>query len=167
MKKVLINNVAAARLHGLRDMDEYLSAKEEVVNGMGYLSDMLHSARERGGEKIDTFVDELIYVLHILAEYNSLLTTLNKPNDLMPITFSSSRDPFKEDDNKPTWEFSMDCMKAYEISKLLERKGVNLDVYEIQDMTFAECASAAGMSCEGLEAAIANYREEKARHEQV
>ena len=156
MKRVLVNDVAADCLHQLRESEDYLIVKDEVANAMEYVSNMIHYSRD--GEPIDTHVDELLYVLHALAEYNSLLTCLHKHNDLSVVNFQSSRDPLEEEDNTPQGEHSLDYRGAHDICAILKEKGVDLDLKDAQEMTFAECAKLAGVSIPEMNQALYCYR---------
>ena len=157
MKKVLVNDIAASRLHALREVDEYLLAKEEVANAMEYVSNIIHYSRD--GEKIDMHADELLFVLHALAEYNDLVTILHKPNDRKEVSFSSSRNPFENKEiDMPCGKFIMDIIKAKEVSAVLKHKGINLDIDDIAEMTFAECTDLVGMNQDEMESAIYNLR---------
>lgn len=159
MRRVLVNNTAASCLHELREIEDYLLAKNEVANSMEFLSNLIHYSRD--GEPLDAHIDELLYVLHTLAEYNSLLTCLNKPNDLESVYFKSSRDPLDNDDNMPDGEYCLDYKQMTDVCEMLKIKGVNLDKNDAQEMTFAECAKMAGMSIPEMNQALLCYRRGK------
>lgn len=159
MRRVLVNNTAAVCLHELRETEDFMIKKDEVANAMEYVSNLIHYSRD--GEPIDTHVDELLFVLHTLAEYNSLLTCLNKPNDLESVYFKSSRDPLDNDDNMPDGEYCLDYKQMTDVCEMLKIKGVNLDKNDAQEMTFAECAKLAGMSIPEMNQALLCYRRGK------
>lgn len=79
MKKVEVSNDAMDRISSLRNGSDMEMIKADIADSLSTLAELINAGRDE--EVINTWVDDLLKVMYVLGEYNSLVNSLCYPPD--------------------------------------------------------------------------------------
>ncbi len=79
MNKVEVSNDALDRISSLRNGSDMEMIKADIADSLSMLAELINAGRDE--EVINTWVDDLLKVMYVLGEYNSLVNSLSYPPD--------------------------------------------------------------------------------------
>lgn len=77
MNKVEVSNDAMDRISSLRNGSDMEMIKADIADSLSTLAELINAGRDE--EVINTWVDDLLKVMYVLGEYNSLVNSLCYP----------------------------------------------------------------------------------------
>ena len=77
MNKVEVSNDALDRISSLRNGSDMEMIKADIADSLSVLAEMINAGRDE--EVINVWADELLKVMYVLGEYNSLVNSLCYP----------------------------------------------------------------------------------------
>ena len=149
MKRILVSNNASVLVSAMRNgIGNYEAVKMQIANAQCNLAEMLNNGKDEESN-IHVYVDEVVDVMGVLADYNTLIDRLSETSDHAWQRYALEYTECDEVNSK--YDYAPSQKELATIEKIIKDEKVELSgVLKISEMSFEEIAESLCLSSEAM-----------------